>query len=246
MRPYRFQKAYSPVFVCNTHGGTLISPDISQSMTEAGLQADANRLLIRLFDVQVLERAAAITSNISRHVIDLDRSEESSAVTPLKNAAGANIYQSGSEPTELEIDNRINSFFRPFHAQISHELDRIVRRYGKAVLIDIRATDSAEKPAISVSVSADTVPAKLQKLATDWQLAIKERHETSVDANEDEASEIVQRYAKLEDVTVFQIFLNESNFVDPDDGDFDFETGRELTKSIESLIRVIMHWAESS
>lgn len=246
MQPFRFQKAYSPVLVCNARGGVLIPENISESMTEAGLQADASRLLIRFVDVSVLERAAVVTSNISRHVIDLDRPLNDATLVPKTNSSGDVIYRPDAELSQSDIDDRILQFYRPFHTQIAVELDRLVKQFGKAVVIDIACTNASTEPAISIKISGDSIPEKLDQLLRDWQCAIKDTHTATVQLTKKDItnSEIFDLYAQLDNVTVIRICLNEANFVDPDDGEFDFDTGRELTKSIESLMGLIMFWAQ--
>lgn len=245
MQPFRFQKAYSPVLICNALGGALIPGDISDSMTDAGLQADANRLLIRFVDIPALERAAVITSNISRHVIDLDRPADQPSVVPTKNSTGAPIYRSAKQPSQTEIDDRIFRFHQPFHHQIAEELNRLVSQFGHAVLVDITTTAVANDPAVSVTIAGNAIPANLRNVLTRWQSAVAATHSATIDTTAGSGGEIFRRHSNLDKVTVIRVCLNESNFVDPFDGEFDFDTGRELRSTVEPLMQSIMRWASS-
>jgi N-formylglutamate deformylase len=266
MQPFRFQKAYSPVLVCNAQGGSLIPENISESMTESGLQADASRLLIRFVDVSVLERAAVVTSNISRHVIDLDRPVNDATLIPMTNSSGDPIYQPAVFHSQTEIDDRISKFYQPFHNQITEELRRLVNQFGRAVLVDMTCTKASTEPAISIAISGDTISTRLEQLLQDWQCSIGDTHVVEFgpakfglvkksDAKQADTgrprakkavanSEILNRCAQLDGVTAIRVCVNEADFVDPDDGEFDFDTGRELTKSIESLMSLIMFWSQ--
>jgi len=105
-----------------------------------------------------------LKSNVSRLVIDLNRSEleiDSSQIlnipknsnfdltdkvksgiglVPSRNAAGEEIYK--EKITWKELKYRINNYYRPWHLILKKEINMLVKRFGWVVVLDIHSMPS--------------------------------------------------------------------------------------------------------
>lgn len=245
---FRFQKAYWPLTICNTRSGTLLPVEIAEQMTEQGLaRPDTNWFLIRLMDVPVLERAAVISADLSRYVVDLacpltnenDDPRAGQTVVPLQTSAGEPIYQTGQAPSEAELSRRVEQFYVPFHEQLAAELRRQVEQYGASLLVDAYSTsDPAAKDIQFRHCDNDGLREWLNR----WSESEGCNHSVGF-ASDPPTSEVIQNHGSIAGVRWLQVYLNEKNYVDSFDGGFDFDDGRELIKTIESLMVSLTYWA---
>ncbi len=86
----------------------------------------------RLF---LLPGARLVTATVSRFVVDLNRAEDdrgANGVVKRRDFGGTPLYPSGAEPNDEEVEARLRRFYRPFFAQVEHEL----RRRPPALLLD--------------------------------------------------------------------------------------------------------------
>jgi N-formylglutamate deformylase len=254
MQLFRFQKGFSPILVTNAHSGTIVLPEIAEKMTDAGLaKPDTAWALARIFDVQVLERAAVVTANLSRYVIDLDKFDDDrspatgaarNALVPTETSKGEAIYQPGVEIDAVEITKRIEHYFLPFHVQVQAELERLVECYSRAVLVDLKATDDPEAADVNFGTLAGIACGDVVREILDlWVSANAKKYSASIDQTNFTGGGIVQRYHGIDGVEAIQITLKKASYLDPDDGKYHHETARELLKAMEPLMGTLMAWA---
>lgn len=87
-----------------------------------------------------------IHAKYSRWVIDLNRDPESkplyddgriiTALTPVTDFFGNNIYKEGKEPSPEEVDRRLSSYYWPYYDQVQALLDERKKEFGKVLLWD--------------------------------------------------------------------------------------------------------------
>ena len=152
---FEFRTGSLPLLISIPHAGTAIPDDIAESMTEtARKKPDTDWFLDRLYDFFEVENASLIAANVSRYVIDLNRSTEeqnlypgqnTTGLCPQTNFDGTPVYTVGNEPDDAEIKRRIEYYWRPYHKQLHSEIDRLVDKHGKAVLFDAHSI-AAEIP----------------------------------------------------------------------------------------------------
>ena len=149
MKPYLFQPGLIPLLVSNPHSGTFIPPEIAETMTVAGNEKrDTDWFLARLYDFPVLKRAAVLKSNLSRYVIDLNRppsnkslypGQATTELCPRYSFDNDPIYHEGQQPDAAEVEKRIEHYWRPYHQQLSNELNRLVDRFGFVMMLDVHS-----------------------------------------------------------------------------------------------------------
>ena len=143
---FHFTEGNTPLLISVPHCGTAIPDDIAARMTTAALaRPDTDWHVEKLYDFAPWVGAGLITAKFSRYVIDLNRDPsgqplypgaDNSELAPLRTFANEQIYQSGYEPDDAEIADRREFYWRPYHARLSAELERLVERFGIAVLWD--------------------------------------------------------------------------------------------------------------
>ena len=134
----------APLLISLPHNGTELPPAIA-----ARLQEDARRVpdtdwhVARLYDFARELGASVLVPNYSRYVVDLNRPEDDVSLYPGQNTtglcpivqfSGQPVYQPNQEPTPEEIHARVDTYWRPYHAALRGEIDRLREQHGRVVL----------------------------------------------------------------------------------------------------------------
>ena len=148
---HRFRKGTIPLLVSFPHNGSHIPESIATTMTADGKSSrDTDWFLDRLYDFPELESASLIVAELSRYVIDLNRSKDNESLYPGQTTTGlipqtcfdgASIY-SNKLPDKQEIQKRIKDVWKPYHLTIQNELARLTAEHGKAVLLEAHSIAS--------------------------------------------------------------------------------------------------------
>lgn len=95
--------------------------------------------------------ATVIHTSISRTVIDVNRDpsgvslypgQTTTTLCPTETFEGVQLYKTGWGPDAEEITARRETFFAPYHAALSGELNRLRARHGRVVLYDCHSIRS--------------------------------------------------------------------------------------------------------
>jgi N-formylglutamate amidohydrolase len=149
---FQFTPGDTPLLISVPHCGVGIPPKISSRMTRSALlRPDTDWHVEKLYDFAPGLGAGLMTANLSRYVVDLNRDPhgqplypgaDNSELVPLRTFASEPIYLQGEEPDDADIDSRRELYWRPYHACISAELERLHERFGVAVLWDAHSIAS--------------------------------------------------------------------------------------------------------
>jgi N-formylglutamate deformylase len=152
MDSYRFQAGETPVLLSIPHGGTRIPPELAARMTEAGKAIpDTDWHLDRLYDFAAALGVGILAADFSRYVIDLNRNPDGTALyrgadntelCPTTTFERLPIYRDGEAPDRREIEERIRTYWRPYHDRLETELKALKARFGIAVLFDAHSIRS--------------------------------------------------------------------------------------------------------
>ena len=136
----------SPLLVSFPHAGTDIPESLARRMTRAALlRADTDWHLPTLYAFVREMGAGTLVPHYSRYVIDLNRppddanlypGHDSTGLLPLDSFRKEPLYLHGEEPDVVEADQRLASYWHPYHAALRAELARIRSIHGVAVLWD--------------------------------------------------------------------------------------------------------------
>jgi N-formylglutamate deformylase len=134
------------------HVGTHIPDGIATRLTaEAREVHDTDWHLPLLYAFAIDMGASVLQATHSRYVVDLNRPPDDASLYPGQNVTGlcpvdtfasTAIYQSGIGPNAMEIAQRREAVWRPYHDTLASELERIKAQHGIAMLWDAHSIRS--------------------------------------------------------------------------------------------------------
>jgi N-formylglutamate deformylase len=149
---FRFKAGSVPLLVSMPHVGTDIPDEVAARLAPcAQARADTDWHLARLYDFAGDLGASVLSARWSRYLIDLNRPPENTSLYPGQDTTGLcpvdtfaqeRLYQPGMEPDDVEIQARLERYWRPYHRQLRAELDRLLAVHGKVVLWDAHSIAS--------------------------------------------------------------------------------------------------------
>ncbi|GAA4869091.1 N-formylglutamate deformylase [Luteimonas vadosa] len=135
----------APLLVSVPHDGTFVPDAIAARLTDSARRVpDTDWHVARLYaDAARALGASMLVPTHSRYVVDLNRSEDDVSLYPGQNTTGLcptvqftgePVYRAGEEPDEAEVRARVDTYWRPYHAALREELDRLRAEHGRVVL----------------------------------------------------------------------------------------------------------------
>ena len=143
---YTLHRGAKPLLVSLPHVGTFIPDPIKARLVgRAQATEDTDWFLDRLYAFVKDLGASLIVPVASRYVIDLNRPSENTPMyagsnntelCPTHFFSGDVLYRDGLAPTTKEIEERVATWWLPYHDALRAELARIHTAHGHAVLFD--------------------------------------------------------------------------------------------------------------
>ena len=151
---FSLHRGSAPLLVSLPHDGTALPEAIAARLTgKARGVPDTDWHVSRLYDFARELGASLLVPKYSRYVIDLNRGEDDTSLYPGQNTTGLvpltgfdgqPLYLPGHEPDAAELRQRIDIYWRPYHAALREELARLHAAHGRVVLWEghsIRGSD---------------------------------------------------------------------------------------------------------
>ena len=142
----------TPLLVSVPHDGRRLPELIEKRMTPAGRDIpDTDWHAARLYDFAREVGASMIVANYSRYVVDLNRPPDDAAlyegqistgICPGKTFAGDDLYTDEGSVGAAESEERINTFWSPYHQFIETKLFALRQKFGYALLWDAHSIPS--------------------------------------------------------------------------------------------------------
>ena len=133
-----------PLLVSLPHDGTFVPDDIAMRLTpDARRVPDTDWHVARLHGFARELGASLLVPTHSRYVVDLNRAEDDTSLYPGQNTTGLcpvrgfdgrPLYLDGQEPTPDDVRRRVDAYWRPYHAALAGELERLRAEHGRVVL----------------------------------------------------------------------------------------------------------------
>ncbi|HMP79537.1 MAG TPA: N-formylglutamate deformylase, partial [Pirellulaceae bacterium] len=149
---FDFRPGDVPLLVSIPHAGEWIPNHLSARMTEIGRRRpDTDWFVDRLYDVPIMRHVSCLAARVSRYVVDLNRppndqslypGQQTTGLCPVTTFHGDAIYQPGQEPTEVEISDRVATYWVPYHLKLRDELERLQSQFGRVILLDAHSIAS--------------------------------------------------------------------------------------------------------
>ncbi|MUV14078.1 N-formylglutamate deformylase [Noviluteimonas gilva] len=151
---FELHRGTAPLLVSVPHDGSEIPAALQARMVERARSApDTDWHVSRLYDVARALGASILRPRYSRYVVDLNRPPDDTSLYPGQNTTGlcpavqftgAPVYLEGQAPDEDEVAQRVDTYWRPYHAALQGELQRLRDAHGRVVLWEghtIRGSD---------------------------------------------------------------------------------------------------------
>ena len=142
----------APLVVNVPHAGTHVPDAIRLRFSPAARAVpDTDWHVERLYAFARSTGATLTVATHSRYVVDLNRDPSGAALypgadntelCPTRTFHNEPVYVAGEAPQAGEIDARRSTFFAPYHAMLSEELERVRSHHGFAVLLDGHSIES--------------------------------------------------------------------------------------------------------
>ncbi len=150
--PYRFRQGTKPLLISMPHVGTFVPPALAARLTEEAQQVpDTDWHLEQLYNFADELGASVLVATHSRYVIDLNRPPDGASLYPGQSVTGlcpvdtfdnTPLYAKGDVPDEVEIAERRDAIWHPYHAKLTEELGRLRTAHGVAMLWDAHSIRS--------------------------------------------------------------------------------------------------------
>lgn len=141
----------TPLVVSIPHTGTDLA-DIEPQLVSPWLgRCDTDWWIEKLYDFAADLGATVVRTGISRTVIDVNRDpsgaslypgQTTTTLCPTETFEGVALYREGAEPDAEEVERRRETWFRPYHAALQAEIDRLRGLHERIVLYDCHSIRS--------------------------------------------------------------------------------------------------------
>ena len=141
---FQLHRGTAPLLVSLPHDGSEIPADIAARMHERARAApDTDWHVARLYAFARELGASMLVPRHSRYVVDLNRPPDDVSLYPGQNTTGLcpavqftgePVYLEGQAPDPAEVEQRVDLYWRPYHAALQDELQRLRAEHGRVVL----------------------------------------------------------------------------------------------------------------
>ena len=246
---YTFFPGDGPLLVSVPHDGRDLPADIAADMTEAGRALpDTDWHVARLYEFVKDMGASMIVARYSRYVVDLNRPADDASLyegqygtglCPTKTFDGQDIYSGGPV---IDIAQRLEQFWRPYHEQIDQVLNALRVAHGCAFLWDAHSIASqvpalfdGELPVLNVG-TFDGRSCSNQCLESVMEVARSSRYEAVADARF-KGGFITRHYGDPKNsVHAIQLELAQRAYMDEGDGRFLEEEASQLGDTLRAML----------
>ncbi|MFN2644008.1 MAG: N-formylglutamate deformylase [Burkholderiales bacterium] len=146
MELFRYREGRTPLLVSMPHTGTYIPEWLAPRLTTAARPLpDTDWHLERLYNFLGDLGASVLVATHSRYVVDLNRppdnanlypGQDTTGIVPLDTFHREPLYLPGFPPSEKEIAERIETYWRPYHGRLQQALGEMKAKHGYALLWD--------------------------------------------------------------------------------------------------------------
>jgi N-formylglutamate deformylase len=152
MEIYQFTAGRTPLLISIPHAGTYLPPELEPRLTERALALpDTDWHVPLLYDFAAGLGASLLVATHSRYVIDLNRPPDNqplypgarnTELVPLTLFDEGPIYWHSAGPDSVEVEERLERYWRPYHVLLGAELAALRDRFGVALLFDAHSIRS--------------------------------------------------------------------------------------------------------
>ena len=143
---FEYVPGEGPLLISFPHSGTYLPPELAARLRPEALDLpDTDWFVPQLYDFVRDLGASIIRATHTRYVVDLNRppdgaplypGQRETTVCPIETFGGEPLYLEGANPTPGEIDERLYSYWRPYHDKLAGLTRHLAERHGHCILWD--------------------------------------------------------------------------------------------------------------
>jgi len=208
-----------PVIADLPHSGTYVPQNVRKKYRQASrpILAPIDWHLEKLYDFLPQLGITMVQATHSRYVVNLNRElkepffgPENSSVVPYENAFKSPLYD--VEVNQSEIEERIAMYYTPYHEQLKKVIQKTVRDFGKAYLLDVHSYFKG--PVIDVCLGDVNGTTCSERLTECFERTMR-KYDFSVSRNEKWiGGHITRYYGSMDNVEALQIELRFPAYLD--------------------------------
>lgn len=208
-----------PVVANLPHSGTYIPHNIDRQFKRdpRPILTNMDWHLDKLFDFLPELGITVLQATHSRYVVDLNRELRAplfgphiSSVVSEENTQGSVLYE--MEPTQSEVEERINKYYIPYHKQLTEILGKMIRDFNQVFLLDLHSF--FVRPLADVCLGNINEATCSERLVACFERAFR-KHGFSVTRNEVlTGGHITRHYGSMDNVESLQIEIRFPVYLD--------------------------------
>jgi N-formylglutamate deformylase len=154
---FEYVPGEGPLLISFPHSGTFVPPELSARLRPEVLDLpDTDWFVPQLYGFFRDLGASIIRATHTRYVVDLNRppdgaplypGQRETTVCPTETFGGDPLYLEGANPTPGEIDDRLHSYWKPYHDKLAGLIRHLAQCHGHCILWDAHSILS-EVPAL--------------------------------------------------------------------------------------------------
>ncbi len=261
LEKFEFRQGELPFLLSLPHSGTEMPEGFCDRLTEKGQEKrDTDWFLPELYDFCELANVSRIASKVSRYVVDLNRSSDNQSLypgqsttglCPVKTFSNEPIYLAGKEPAADEIQDRVESYWKPYHDQLRTELERLVSVHGFAVLLDghsiagqLPMLFDGQLPDFNFGTNhGETCLPSMQRRIDEFALSIEGF--SAVVNQRFVGGFITRHYGSLPNVNAVQLELVQATYMDESELVWDEPGALKVRPVIQTFVSELQEWANT-
>lgn len=255
---FTLYRGTAPLLVSLPHDGSAIPGSLAARMTPDARRApDTDWHVSRLYTFARELGASMLVPRYSRYVVDLNRPEDDTSLYPGQNTTGLcptvrftgePVYLQGQAPSPEEVDQRVDTYWRPYHDALAAELVRLKAGHGRVVLWEAHSIRGSGLPFLfegrlpdlnlGTAAGASCSPGLQQRLEavlggqTDYDWVANGRFK---------GGHITRHYGRpAHGVEAVQLEISQRNYMDEDSYAYDEARAARLQRLLRSMLEAAL------
>jgi len=242
-----------PLLVSLPHDGSHIPPELAARMAPESRRApDTDWHVSRLYAFAKEMGASVLVPSHSRYVVDLNRPPDDVSLYPGQNTtglcpavrfSGEPVYLEGQSPSEDEVQGRVERYWRPYHALLVEELQRLRGKHGRVLLWEghsirgeVPFLFEGTLPDLNVGTSSGASCSPQLQARLEGVLAAQKDY-SWVANGRFKGGYITRQYGRpAEGVDAVQLELSQRNYMDEDSFEYDEARAGRLLPTLRALL----------